>query len=89
MDGYRTGSPSPCAGQLKGDLLLIHGPGDDNCHYQGQETLVNELIRQDKQFRMMSYPNRTHAIKEGANTTLHLRELMTSFLREKLPAGPR
>jgi dipeptidyl-peptidase-4 len=50
---------------------------------------VNELIRQDKPFRMMSYPNRSHAIKEGANTTTHLRELMTSFLREKLPAGPR
>jgi len=89
VDGYRNGSPITFAGQLKGDLLLIHGTGDDNCHYQGQETLVNELIRQDKQFRMMSYPNRTHAIKEGANTTLHLRELMTSFLREKLPAGPR
>ncbi len=38
---------------------------------------------------MMSYPNRSHGISEGANTTLHLRDLMTSFLHEKLAAGPR
>ena len=87
--GYRNGSPIAFASQLKGNLLLIHGTGDDNCHYQGAETLVNEFIRHNKQFRMMSYPNRSHGISEGANTTLHLRELMTSFLHEKLPAGAR
>ena len=38
---------------------------------------------------MMSYPNRSHSISEGSGTTLHLRELMTSYLNEKLPAGPR
>ncbi len=88
-DGYRNGSPLTFASQLKGNLLLIHGTGDDNCHYQGAETLVNEFIRHNKQFRMMSYPNRSHGISEGANTTLHLRELMTSFLHEKLPPGAR
>lgn len=77
------------ANQLKGNLLLVHGTGDDTCHYQGAETLVNEFIRHNKPFRMMSYPNRSHGISEGANTTLHLRELMTSFLLEKLPAGAR
>jgi dipeptidyl-peptidase-4 len=89
VDGYRNGSPLTFADQLKGNLLLIHGTGDDNCHYQGAEALVNEFIRHNKQFRMMSYPNRSHGISEGANTTLHLRELMTSFLHEKLPAGAR
>ena len=88
-DGYRNGSPLTFASQLKGDLLLIHGTGDDNCHYQGVEALVNEFIKYNKPFRMMSYPNRSHGISEGANTTLHLRELMTSFLQEKLPAGAR
>ena len=72
-----------------GNLLLVHGTGDDNWHYQGVEALVNEFIRHGRQFRMMSYPNRSHSISEGANTTLHLRELMTSFLHEKLPAGAR
>jgi dipeptidyl-peptidase-4 len=36
----------------------------------------------------MSYPNRTHAIKEGKNTRRHLFETLTRYLRENLPAGP-
>jgi dipeptidyl-peptidase-4 len=33
----------------------------------------------------MTYPNRTHAIRERANTTRHLRQLMTDYLLENLP----
>jgi dipeptidyl-peptidase 4 len=88
VDGFTQGSPINFAHQLKGNLLLIHGTGDDNCHYQGTEALINELIRHDKPFTMMAYPNRSHAINEGQNTTLHLRQLMTRYLTENLPPGP-
>jgi dipeptidyl-peptidase 4 len=88
VDGFTQGSPVNFARQLKGKLLLVHGTGDDNCHYQGTEALINELIRHNKPFTMMAYPNRSHAINEGQNTTLHLRELMTRYLKENLPAGP-
>jgi dipeptidyl-peptidase-4 len=88
VEGYIQGSPMTFAHQLKGNLLIIHGTGDDNCHYQGTEALINELIRHDKPFTMMAYPNRSHSISEGQNTTLHLRRLMTRYLREKLPPGP-
>ena len=85
VEGFREGSPINFADQLDGDLLLIHGTGDDNCHYQTFELLINELIKHNKQFSMMSYPNRTHSIREGKNTTRHLRKLMTQFLLNKLP----
>ncbi len=88
VEGFRQGSPINFANQLKGNLLLIHGTGDDNCHYQGTEALINELIRYNKPFTMMAYPNRSHGIYEGRNTTLHLRELMTRYLKEHLPPGP-
>ncbi len=88
VDGFTQGSPINFAKQLKGKLLLIHGTGDDNCHYQGTEALINELIRYNKPFTMMAYPNRSHGIFEGQNTTLHLRELMTRWLAENLPPGP-
>ncbi len=88
VEGFTQGSPINFAQQLEGNLLLIHGTGDDNCHYQGTEALINELIRHDKPFAMMAYPNRTHAIREGRNTMLHLRRLMTRYLREHLPPGP-
>ena len=86
--GYKNGSPITYAHQLKGNLLIVHGTGDDNCHYQSCEALINELIKHNKHFSMMSYPNRTHSIKEGKNTTLHLYELLTRYLNENLPPGP-
>lgn len=86
VEGFRAGSPINFAHQLKGNLLLVHGTGDDNCHYQGSEALINRLVRHNKQFSMMAYPNRSHSIREGKNTTLHLRQLMTSYLHRHLPA---
>ncbi|MBN2473689.1 MAG: S9 family peptidase [Pirellulales bacterium] len=88
-EGYRRGSPVNFASQLEGNLLIVHGTGDDNCHYQATETLINELIRCNKRFTMMAYPNRSHSIREGVNTTLHLRNLLTRYLQENLPPGPR
>ena len=86
-DGFKNGSPVTFAHQLTGNLLLVHGTADDNVHYQSCEALVNELIEHKKQFTMMSYPNRTHSIREGKNTTVHLRTLLTDYLEAHLPAG--
>ena len=87
-DEYKASSPVTFASQLKGDLLVVHGTGDDNVHYQGTEELINALVAANKQFTMMAYPNRTHGIYEGAGTTRHLFGLLTRFLEEKLPPGP-
>ena len=83
-EGYNNGSPITFASQLEGSLMIIHGTADDNVHYQCHELLVNELIKENKQFSMMSYPNRTHAIKEGKNTSRHLYTVMTNYLETNL-----
>ncbi len=88
-DGYRLGSPITFAHQLEGNLLLVHGTGDDNVHYQGTEALINVLIGANKPFTMMAYPNRSHGIYEGPNTTRHLFYLLTDYLNRNLPPGPR
>lgn len=88
-DGYREGSPINFAHQLQGNLLLVHGTGDDNCHYQGAEELVNELVRHNKPFTLMAYPNRSHGIFEGENTTRHLFETLTRFLHTHTPPGAK
>ncbi len=84
-EGYKLGSPITYAAALKGHLLMVHGTGDDNVHYQGVEKLVNELIRQNKEFTVMPYPNRDHAIKDNKATTRHLYELLTRYLHTHLP----
>ena len=84
-EGYREGSPLTHAKALLGNLLIIHGTGDDNVHYQGTEKLINELIANNKAFTVMPYPNRDHSINTGKGTSRHLYELMTSYLLEHLP----
>lgn len=83
-EGYKQGSPITHAKNLQGKLLLVHGTGDDNVHYQGTERLINELIKHNRQFDFMSYPNRSHGIREGEGTTLHLKTMMTNYFNEHL-----
>jgi len=82
--GYREGSPLTHASKLNGKLLIMHGTGDDNVHYQNFEMLVNELIKHNKLFSMMTYPMRDHSISQGENTTLHLRRTMEQFWKTNL-----
>jgi dipeptidyl-peptidase-4 len=86
---YKQSSPVTFAANLKGQLLIVHGTGDDNVHYQGTEALIDALVAANKPFTMMAYPNRSHGIFEGRGTTLHLYGLLTRFLNEKLPPGPQ
>lgn len=88
-DGYRLGSPIHHADGLRGDLLIVHGTGDDNVHWQGTERLVDRLIGLGKTFDYMAYPNRSHCICEGPGTTEHVYTLLTRYLLEHLPPGGR
>ena len=83
-EGYRRGSPIHFAEGLKGKLLIVHGSGDDNVHYQGTERLVNRLIELGKPFDMMVYPNRSHGISEGPGTTAHVYKLIARYFLENL-----
>ncbi|MBR5757533.1 MAG: DPP IV N-terminal domain-containing protein [Thermoguttaceae bacterium] len=83
-ESYQLGSPIGYAGNLQGKLLLIHGSGDDNCHFQTSERLINELIASGKDFETFVYPFRSHGIFEGRGTTLHLRKKTMNFWERNL-----
>lgn len=89
VEGYRDGSPINVAQGLAGKLLLVHGTGDDNVHYQNMEQLVDRLIQHGKPFSMMAYPDRGHGISEKPGTRLHLQTMMTDYLdTHLLPPRP-
>ncbi len=88
-EDFVKGSPITHARNLRGNLLYIHGTGDDNVHYQNAELLVNELVKHNKQFQFMPYPNRTHGISEGEGTGRHLSTLFTTYLKTHCPPGGR
>ncbi len=89
MEDFVQGSPITYAKNLEGNLLYIHGTGDDNVHFANAEMLVNELIKYNKQFQYMPYPNRSHSIYEGEGTFTHLSTMYTNFLKENCPGGGR
>ncbi|MFN8243005.1 MAG: S9 family peptidase [Ferruginibacter sp.] len=88
-EDFVKGSPITYAKNLVGNLLYIHGTGDDNVHFSNAEVLVNELVKYNKQFQYMAYPNRTHNISEGPGTSQHLRTLYTTYLKAHCPPGAR
>jgi len=85
--GYHDGSPISFAAGLTGHLLVVHGSGDDNVHFQGTELLINKFVELDKPFDFMEYPNRTHGISEGQGTSLHVFSLIARYLEEHVPPG--
>ncbi len=86
--GYHDGSPINFAEGLKGKLLIVHSPGDDNVHYQGTELLINRLVELGKPFDFMEYPGRTHGLSEGKGTQYHVYSLLARYLEDHLPPGP-
>ncbi|WP_461533078.1 S9 family peptidase [Sinomicrobium sp.] len=69
---------------LKGNLLLVHGTGDDNVHYQNTEVLINKLIQEKKIFYVLPYPNRTHNIEVIKGSRYHLFETYLDFFSQHL-----
>jgi dipeptidyl-peptidase-4 len=88
-DVYRECSPITFAQNLKGNLLLVHGTGDDNVHFQHSERLFDKLVEHDKQFEDLAYPHRTHSLREGKGTRKHLYGALADFLMRRVEPGPK
>ena len=81
--GYDDNSPINHVEKLKGNFLLIHGSSDDNVHVQNTMRMVEALVKANKQFEWMIYPDKNHSIS-GGNTRLHLYTKMTNYIKQNL-----
>ena len=61
-DGYEKGSCLTYAKNLKGKLFLQHGTVDDNVHPGNTIQLVQALLKENKRFSLMMYPENQHGI---------------------------
>ncbi|MBE0651453.1 MAG: S9 family peptidase [Bacteroidales bacterium] len=84
-EGYKVNSPLYYVKDMKGDgnFLLIFGSADDNVHPQNSMQFITDMIKNNKQFHLMIYPNKNHSIY-GGNTRYHLFTRMTDFLMKQL-----
>jgi dipeptidyl-peptidase-4 len=64
-------------------LLLVHGTSDDNVHFQNTIQMIDALIKAEKQFRLMVYPDKTHGIA-GSATRTQLFHMMDDFWNKEL-----
>jgi dipeptidyl-peptidase 4 len=80
--GYEDSSLPKAADQLHGALLLVHGTSDDNVHLQNSIQMIDALIKAQKQFRLMIYPNKTHGIAGKAARTHLFTMIEDHFERE-------
>lgn len=62
-EGYEKGSCLTYAKNLKGHLALHHGAVDDNVHPGNTIQLVQELLKHNKVFDLMIYPEQQHGIR--------------------------
>jgi dipeptidyl-peptidase-4 len=80
--GYDDSSMPKAAGKLSGALFLVHGTSDDNVHFQNSIQMIDALIKADKKFRLMIYPNKTHGISGKAARTQLFQLIEEHFERE-------
>jgi len=81
--GYEQSDVTKSADKLHGALLLVHGTGDDNVHFQNSVQMINALIAAGKQFRLMIYPNKTHSIS-GKDARVHLFTMIEEHFEREL-----
>jgi dipeptidyl-peptidase-4 len=81
--GYDNADVMQLAGDLTGNLLLVHGLADDNVHAQHSWLYVDALVQAGKQFEMQIYPDDNHFLRMGANYE-HLHNRIMQFLQNNL-----
>ena len=81
--GYAESNVTTDAAKLHGALLMAHGTGDDNVHFQNSVQMIDALIKAGKQFRLMIYPNKTHSIS-GTDARTHLFHMIDDHFVQEL-----
>lgn len=83
IGGYESASLLNKAQDMTGNVLIIHGTGDDNVHVQHTMQYIDALVRADKQFEMQLYPDDNHFLRKG-NNAQHMHKRILTFLKNNL-----
>jgi len=89
-DGYHDFSVVNSAANLKGRLLLAHGTGDDNVHFENTVQFVQRLIDAGIPYDLQIFPRKTHSLAgPEAEAQLYNRILaqFETWLKPEAPAA--
>jgi dipeptidyl-peptidase-4 len=83
---YRDFSVLNSAAHLKGNLLLVHGTGDDNVHIENSIQFIQALIEAHIPYDFQVFPRKTHSIA-GSDARVELfNRILAHFERYLEPA---
>ncbi len=87
-DTYENQANHLLADNLKGKLLITYGTMDSNVHPNMTLLLINELIKHNKDFDVMVYPNRGHGyFNEPYNIRITWDYFVSHLLGKEPPPG--
>ena len=81
-ESYEFGSSLRLAGNLKGNLLLIHGTSDVNATFSATMKLVEALIRAGKPFDLIAAPELNHALSGSSGR--YIQEALRKYFQKHL-----
>jgi dipeptidyl-peptidase-4 len=83
-DAYKDSSPVNQIASLKGKLMLVHGTGDDNVHFENTSEVLNALISHGSYpTDLLIFPGRGHSIGDSP-ARIELFQRITEFFLKNL-----
>jgi dipeptidyl-peptidase-4 len=82
---YHQFSVTTNAAHLHGDLLMVHGTGDDNVHMQNTVQMIQQFVKSGTQYRLMLFPRKTHSIAGHDSRTLLFNAIEEHFAKVLQP----
>jgi dipeptidyl-peptidase 4 len=73
------------AANLKGRILLVHGTGDDNVHFENTVQVVQALIEAGKPYDLQIFPRKTHSIAGAEDRTQLFTRILAHFEQYLMP----
>jgi len=82
-NGYKDSAVMAHVSKMQGKLLLVHGLLDENVHFRHTARLINELIKENKQYELLLFPNERHTPR-GVKDRVYMEEHLFNFFQRTL-----
>lgn len=82
-DGYARSAVMAHVDGIDGSLLLVHGLIDENVHFRHTARLINALIKAQKHYELLMFPNERH-VPRGLADKVFMEQRIANFLERSL-----
>lgn len=82
-EGYARSSVLQHVDHIEGKLMLVHGALDENVHFRHTARLINALIRANKEYTLLLFPDERHMPRSLADR-IYMEERVRDFFVENL-----